>query len=451
MLMRFMRRRLVARRSLGHLDAGHRLDHEVEERPGDRQDEGGADRLQDRLDLDQPKRGREHGERQEGLKAEHRPVARAPHAPRHGAEEDGDDPDGKGTRVRAADGVVAGRREHRRDPEDARDQRRDDRADDHDARPFARLERFELLTCDEIPLLVATRDLIAPLDRPCLAFLTLGPLPLAVGHQRRAEALVSAPRRAAAASSGTSASRMALTTTTLSAPAAITCDTFWTSIPPIANQGTGAWSAGNSTRPRPVAGRPSLVGVAHTGPTLTWSGRSAPAAPFAASSCASECVDRPTRWSGPAWARASATGTSSWPTWTPSAPHASTRSGRSFKMNSAPCSRAVRRKGSESDTSSSAQRGPFSRSWTMSVPPRRAACRSAVGSRPFGRPSQTKYRRASRRRRRRSSREGGMYVSLAATHVARGRSGSVSVARVPWVHNGSHVRAERAAIRPPTV
>ena len=48
-------------------------------------------------------------------------------------------------------------------------------------------------------------------------------------------------------------------------------------MPPIANQGIVASRAANSISPRPVAGRPGLVGVFQTGPTLIWSGRSRPA------------------------------------------------------------------------------------------------------------------------------------------------------------------------------
>ena len=83
------------------------------------------------------------------------------------------------------------------------------------------------------------------------------------------------------------------------------------SIPPIANQGMVASPAAYSISPSPVPGRPCLVGVAHTGPTLIWSGRSAPAAAQAASTCSGEWVESPTSASGPASRRASATGMSS--------------------------------------------------------------------------------------------------------------------------------------------
>ena len=45
--------------------------------------------------------------------------------------------------------------------------------------------------------------------------------------------------------------------------------------------GDGRRAGGYSISPSPVPGRPRLVGVSHTGPTLIWSGRSAPAAPAA--------------------------------------------------------------------------------------------------------------------------------------------------------------------------
>ena len=106
----------------------------------------------------------------------------------------------------------------------------------------------------------------------------------------------------------------------------------------------------------PVAGRPGFVGVSHTGPTLIWSGRSWPSAETAASTCEGEWVESPTRAASPAIRRASATGASSWPTWTPSAPHASTSSGRSLRMKIAPCSLAASRKGAAAATRSSAER-----------------------------------------------------------------------------------------------
>ena len=53
-----------------------------------------------------------------------------------------------------------------------------------------------------------------------------------------------------------------------SAPAATTSPTLAGSMPPIANQGTGAISAAVRISSRPVAGRPSFVGVSQIGPTL---------------------------------------------------------------------------------------------------------------------------------------------------------------------------------------
>ena len=178
---------------------------------------------------------------------------------------------------------------------------------------------------------------------------------------------------------GSSASRIARTTTIRSAPAATTEETFSGSMPPIANQGIVASLAAYSINPSPVPGRPSLVGVAHTGPTLIWSGRSGPVAAQAAWTCSREWVESPTSASGPASRRASATGRSSWPTWTPSAPQAATRSGRSLRMNSARCSVAARRNGSASAISSWAERRDFSRSWTMSAPPSQGRVEQRTG------------------------------------------------------------------------
>ena len=80
---------------------------------------------------------------------------------------------------------------------------------------------------------------------------------------------------------------------------------------------------------------------------------------------------------------------SSWPTWTPSAAQASTRSGRSLRMNSAPCASAAARKRFAASIRPSSS-SDLSRSWIRSAPPRSAASRNARG-----RASQTRYRRAS--------------------------------------------------------
>jgi hypothetical protein len=83
---------------------------------------------------------------------------------------------------------------------------------------------------------------------------------------------------------------------------------FDASMPPIANQASSsARVAACSIRPRPVAGRPSFVGVAQTGPTLSSSGRSSPVAAAAASTSSGEWLDRPTTAAGPASRRASPT------------------------------------------------------------------------------------------------------------------------------------------------
>ena len=90
-------------------------------------------------------------------------------------------------------------------------------------------------------------------------------------------------------------------------------------MPPIANHGrspprAAAWRTYSS----PAAGRPGLVGVSQTGPTLSWSASD----PSAASNCSGEWVDRPIRSCSPTCSRTSPAGVSSWPTWMPSAPAA---------------------------------------------------------------------------------------------------------------------------------
>ena len=105
------------------------------------------------------------------------------------------------------------------------------------------------------------------LDRAALA--ALAALPLSHLLARAS----SAARSAAAAAAGSAASRIARTTTMRSAPAAVTCRTLTRSMPPIANQGRSRGAPGGVThvaRARPP-GRPCLVGVSHTGPTLSWS------------------------------------------------------------------------------------------------------------------------------------------------------------------------------------
>src|SRR5436190_1857444 len=386
----FMPPRLFTRCPLGHLDPGHRLDHEIEEAAGDDDHQRGAHGLEHRGDLNEPERRGEQRKGEKRLKAQHRPVARAPHAPGHGGQEQSDRPGGDGARLGAADRDVAGRGEDRRDPEDDGDDGRDHGANRHDHRTLALLQRFELLPRLPVSLLGACRHVLTPLGRARLALHPLGTLSVAPRHQRTPASAARASWSARATDSGSAASRIARTTTTRVAPAAATSPTLPVSIPPIANHGSVAARAAYSTSSTPAAGRPSFVGVSQTGPTLTWSGRSGPWAALAASTCSTVWVDCPINASGPAASRASATGMSSWPTWAPSAPHSATRSGRSLRMKRPPCSAATRRNGSASEMSSSAQRGAFSRSWTISAPPRIAAWSSGVGSAPFGRPSQTK-------------------------------------------------------------
>ena len=131
-------------------------------------------------------------------------------------------------------------------------------------------------------------------------------------------------------------------------------------------------------------------------------GPGAPRAASAASNCSRRVGREPDQRRGPGRARASATGSSSWPTWTPSASHASTRPGSSLRKKSAPCSRAARANGSANAISSSAQRGAFSRSWITSTPPAIAAassCRRVCARRAAPRRRSRGAPRASARRR----------------------------------------------------
>src|SRR5262249_50078414 len=104
-----------------------------------------------------------------------------------------------------------------------------------------------------------------------LALLALGALALPASHQPEARssraAVSTASKRAVAAARGSSASRIALTTHTLRAPASKTSPMFSGSIPPMANQGMFAILAAVLISSRPVAGRPSFVGVSQMGPT----------------------------------------------------------------------------------------------------------------------------------------------------------------------------------------
>ena len=66
--------------------------------------------------------------------------------------------------------------------------------------------------------------------------------------------------------------------------------------------------------------------------------------------------------------RASVGGTSSWPTWTPSAPASRARSGRSLRMKGTPRSAQTRRT-TRARASSGRASSTLSRSWTTSTPP----------------------------------------------------------------------------------
>ena len=105
----------------------------------------------------------------------------------------------------------------------------------------------------------------------------------------------------------------------------------------------------------------------------------------------------------PTAARACAGDSSSCPTCTPSAPHASTRSGRSLRMKSA--SWPVNARAAATIPSSSSV---LSRSWIRSTPPRTAAAIQSRGS-----AGQTRYRRAVARRSRGVTHQG---IPCAAQH-----------------------------------
>ena len=64
--------------------------------------------------------------------------------------------------------------------------------------------------------------------------------------------------------------------------------------------GDRRFPSGELDQPEAGCGRPGLVGVSQTGPTLSWSGRSSPGAAQAASICSGEWVESPISASGPA-------------------------------------------------------------------------------------------------------------------------------------------------------
>src|SRR3954447_17222789 len=256
--------RLFAGRSLRHLDARHRPDHEVEERPGDHDQGEIADDRADGARADRTEGGRDDQQREDGLEPKHRPVARPPHADRHHPHEKSGDDDLNDVGAIA----VHLRTQQVRDDHGDRYRPRDDRSGGDDQRPLASLQGLELLAHSLVSLLGPRGESLPAFDGPFLALAPLGALSLASGHQRTGVAGVSAALSARATAWGSWASRIALTTTIRRAPARATSTTFSVSIPPIANHGRSAWRAASSTSPIPVAGRPSLVGVAQTGPTL---------------------------------------------------------------------------------------------------------------------------------------------------------------------------------------
>ena len=187
---------------------------------------------------------------------------------------------------------------------------------------------------------------------------------------------------------------------------------------------------GGSARARRRAAPPSSASP-RPGPALIWSGRASPVAASAASNCSGEWVERPTRAPGPASARASATGMSSWPTWTPSAPHASTSSGWSFKKKSAPCASAARRNGS----ASAIELLGAARRLLAELDQVGAAAKRRVEER-----RRDRRRRAGPRRRSRGARlKASLREASASGVMALSIAGTIELRREP------HPRAERAA------
>ena len=166
---------------------------------------------------------------------------------------------------------------------------------------------------------------------PAAAAAPAPPLALAAALTTALPHPASSAARAAAAP-GSSASAIARTTTTRRAPASST-----------AGERVRVDAADREPRrgrrraPRGGRGRARSPGGPPSSASRGRGRRRSSRRPRRRRPARSECVERPTIRS-PTTARASGTGVSSWPTWTPSAPAASTRSGRSLRMNVAPAS-----------------------------------------------------------------------------------------------------------------
>ena len=203
--------------------------------------------------------------------------------------------------------------------------------------------------------------------------------PLAPRRRRAASARPSRvlPRRASAR-----------TTAIRRAPASRTAATLPASIPPMAKNGTVRVAGGVA---RPARRRPpgAPAWSAWREPGRRRCSRSSRAVPRHRSAPGLR-VDSPTiRLGADDPARACATGMSSCPTCTPSAPARATRSGRSLRISSAPW--AAHSAAKRRAAATIRRRCPsLTRSWTMSTPPRRR-CATKTRS---GCASQTRYRRA---------------------------------------------------------
>ena len=151
----------------------------------------------------------------------------------------------------------------------------------------------------------------------------------------------------------------------------------------------------SATYSSPAAGRPSLVGVSHTGPTLSWS--ASPAA-TAASSCAAECVESPSSTSSPAISRAARQGHVVLAQMHAVGATGLGQVGPVVEPEQRPVLVAHAPEDAHAASISSASEADLSRSCTMSTPPPSAA---ASNSSSPGCTSVTKYSRARRSRSRR--------------------------------------------------
>ena len=124
-----------------------------------------------------------------------------------------------------------------------------------------------------------------------------------------------------------------------------------------------------------------MVGVSQTGPTLIWSGRSAASARDRGVELLGRVGREADERAGPGGPRASATGGSSWPTWTPSAPSRGNEVGAVVEDEEGAVGVGGAPEGLGEGDQLLGAAGAFSRSWITPAPPRSAASSSESGSR----------------------------------------------------------------------